>query len=57
MVHIVYLFAPRNLADWPKVDHENPDWIRDVAWLDARGENYTDGGMDPHMDMSAPHSH
>ena len=56
MVHIVYLFAPANLADWPKVDHENPDWIRDVAWLDARGEDYQEGGMDPHMDMGG-HTH
>ena len=56
MVHIVYLFAPTNVADWPKVDHDNPDWIRDVAWLDARGENYQDGGMDPNMDMGG-HSH
>lgn len=58
MVHIVYLFAPNNLADWPKVDPENPDWIKDMAWLDSRGENYQDGmdGMDPHMDMGG-HTH
>ena len=56
MVHVVYLFAPSNLADWPKVDHENPDWIRDVAWLDARGEDRPDDGMDPNMDMGG-HSH
>lgn len=37
MVHLVLLFAPDRLEEWPPVDPDDPAWQRDVAWLGARG--------------------
>ncbi len=36
MLHLVMLFAPDRLADWPKLDVTNADWKRDIAHLEAR---------------------
>jgi hypothetical protein len=36
MVHLVLVFAPDRMADWPKVDPNNPDWKRELAFMEAR---------------------
>jgi hypothetical protein len=40
MIHLVLLFAPDHLEQWPKVNVNGADWIKDVAFLEAAG-----GGM------------
>lgn len=39
MIHIVLLFSPERLAEWPKVDVNNADWKRDIAYLEARSNS------------------
>lgn len=34
MVHMVMLFAPDRLSEWPPVDPADPEWQRDVRWLE-----------------------
>lgn len=36
MIHLVLLFAPDRLEEWPKVDVNNADWKKDIAFLEAR---------------------
>ncbi|HET9151058.1 MAG TPA: hypothetical protein VFN83_05025 [Gemmatimonadales bacterium] len=50
MAHMVGLFVPDDLAKWPAIDPTNPDFERDMASLNARGQ----GGHDEHegMDMN-----
>lgn len=48
MASIVGIFAPDNLAGWPKMDPADPTIQRDLASLDERGQPMED--MD-HMDM------
>jgi hypothetical protein len=38
MAHMALLFAPDNLADWPKIDPNNPDFKKDLARLDMMGK-------------------
>lgn len=37
MVHMVMLFAPDRLSEWPTVDPKDPEWQRDMRWLEGRG--------------------
>lgn len=50
MAHIVGIFSPDNLEDWPEIDPRNPVYQRDLAALQERG-----GGGEEH-DHDA-HSH
>jgi hypothetical protein len=36
MIHLVLLFAPDRLEQWPKVDVNNAEWKKDIAYLEAR---------------------
>ncbi len=37
MVHLALVFAPDRLADWPRLDLDDPDTQKDLAFLSARG--------------------
>jgi hypothetical protein len=37
MVHLILLFAPDRSADWPDVDRDEPDFVRDLTTLQQRG--------------------
>ncbi len=42
MAHMVGIFVPDDLAEWPGIDPTNPEYQRDLASLNARGAE-TDG--------------
>lgn len=42
MIHLVLLFAPDHLDEWPKADVTSADWKKEVAWLEARGSGADD---------------
>jgi hypothetical protein len=50
MAHMVALFVPDDMSKWPKIDPGNPDYQRDLASLQVRGEKM--GGT-----TSAEHMH
>lgn len=37
MVHLILLFAPDDVTDWPDVDRDEPDFARDLTTLQQRG--------------------
>jgi hypothetical protein len=38
MAHMVGLFVPDDMSKWPKIDPSNPDYQRDLASLQVRGD-------------------
>ena len=36
MIHLVMLFAPDRLEQWPRLDVNNAEWKKDIAFLEAR---------------------
>jgi hypothetical protein len=38
MAHMVGLFTPDDMSRWPRIDPSNPDYKRDMASLQVRGE-------------------
>ena len=36
MIHLVLVFAPDRLDQWPKLDVNDAEWKRDIAFLEAR---------------------
>lgn len=43
MVHMVVLYAPDRMEDWPKIEPNDPGYRRDLARLQARGNKRDDG--------------
>lgn len=37
MVHLILLFAPDRVTEWPDVNHGEPDFVRDLTTLQQRG--------------------
>ena len=38
MLHMALLYVPDHPDQWPKLDANDPDWIKDVARLHDMGE-------------------
>jgi hypothetical protein len=38
MLHMILLFVPDRADGWPKLNTNDPDWIKDSARLKAMGE-------------------
>jgi hypothetical protein len=50
------LFAPDDMAKWPKIDESNPDYQRDLASLQARGAGSKTGRAEHGGHTGAEHS-
>jgi hypothetical protein len=37
MVHLILLFAPDSVGEWPGVDISDADYAKDIEWLQSRG--------------------
>lgn len=48
MAHMAGLFSPDDMSKWPKIDPSNPEYQRDLAALQVRGEDGTGHGEQPH---------
>jgi hypothetical protein len=56
MVHLALMFAPDRLADWPRLDPDDPDTQKDLAFLAARGSARLAGGHE-HAEDEGEHEH
>jgi hypothetical protein len=56
MVHLAALFAPDRLADWPRLDLDDPETRKDLAFLASRGSERLAGGH-KHAEGVAEHAH
>jgi hypothetical protein len=48
MAHMVGLFVPDDMSRWPAIDPSNPDYKRDMASLQVRGESEHEGTHSSH---------
>ena len=44
MAHMAGLFVPDDISQWPRIDPENPEYLRDLAALQVRGTPTAAGG-------------
>jgi hypothetical protein len=49
MAHMAGLFVPDDISQWPRIDPENPEYLRDLAALQVRGTpTAAEGGHEGH---------
>jgi hypothetical protein len=57
MAHMAGLFVPDDMAQWPRIDPENPEYQRDMVALQVRGTAAASGEHAGHEDHGASGSH